>query len=57
MNNEKRINKKCVDMSDLYQKLIELCDNPSTQLISTLGFYSEMYIGFNYYPMICHTYY
>ena len=44
-------------MSDLYQKLIELCDNPSTQLISSLGFYSEMYIGFNYYPMICHTYY
>ena len=38
-------------MSDPYQKLIQLCDNSSTQLISSLEFYSEMSIGFNYYSM------
>ena len=42
-------------MSDLYQKLIELCDNSSTQLISSLEFYLDMSIGFNYYQMICHN--
>ena len=42
-------------MGDLYQKLIELCDNSSTRLISSLEFYSEMSIGLNYYPMICHN--
>jgi len=29
-------------MSYLFQKLIQLCDNSSTQLISSLGFYSEI---------------
>ena len=42
-------------MSDLYHKFIQLCDNSSTQLISSSEFYSEMSIGLNYYPMIFHN--
>ena len=44
-----------VNWAGIFINKVKLCDNSSTQLISIPGFYTEMYIGFKYYPMICHN--